>query len=65
MEFEKCENTLKQYLLTWLSAYTLHEKTVQTNEAKFTYNINPTLGDLETTMLEIILRGGGESVLAI
>ena len=48
MPFENCEDTLKQELPTWLSAYTLHEITIQVNEAKFTYNINPTWGDLET-----------------
>ena len=54
MPFENCEDTLKQELPTWLSAYTLHEKTIQANEAKFTYNINPTWGDLETATNEQI-----------
>jgi len=54
MPFENSEDTLKQELPTWLSAYTLHEKTIQANEAKFTYNINPTWGDLETATNEQI-----------
>ena len=41
-------------MATWLSAYTLHGKTIQVNEAIFTYNINPTWGDLETTTNEKI-----------
>ena len=51
--FEKCEKTLKRDFPTWQAAYTLHEKEFFTSEAKFTYNINPTWGDLETAKNEL------------
>jgi hypothetical protein len=48
--FERSEDTLKQSFATWEVACTLYQSTIQTNEANLTYNINPTQGDLETSL---------------
>jgi len=40
--FDQNENTLKHNFPTWEAAYIAYETTVQTNEARFTYNVNPT-----------------------
>jgi hypothetical protein len=45
--FEESENRLKHNLPRWQAAYSFHESTIQTNEAKFTYNINSTWGGLK------------------
>ncbi|XP_059077054.1 uncharacterized protein LOC131876217 [Cryptomeria japonica] len=47
------EHTLKQNVNTWEDAYLLHEKTIQRNRTKFTYNINATWGDTEKAIHEI------------
>jgi hypothetical protein len=44
--FEESEDTLKHNFATWQAAYTFYQSTIQTNEDNFTYNINPTWGDL-------------------
>jgi hypothetical protein len=51
--FEKHEHTLKHGLPTWQAACSFHAKTIQINEAKFTYNINPTWGDLENAIEQL------------
>jgi hypothetical protein len=51
--FDQSEDTLKHNLPTWEAAYTLYETTIQTNEARFTYNVNPTWGDLESALEEL------------
>jgi hypothetical protein len=51
--FEESEDTLKHNLPTWKVAYSFYESTIQTNEAKFTYNINPTWGDLENAIEQL------------
>jgi hypothetical protein len=51
--FDHNEDTLKHNLPTWEAAYTLYESTIQANEARFTYNINPTWGDLESALDEL------------
>jgi hypothetical protein len=51
--FEKSELTLKHSLPTWQVAYSFHKSTIQINEAKFTYNINPTWGDFESAIEEL------------
>jgi len=48
--FEKSEHTLKHTWPTWQATYCFHETTIQTNEANFTYNINPTWGDMESAI---------------
>jgi hypothetical protein len=45
--FEKREHKLKHSLPTWQATYSFHKSSIQTNEVKFTYNINPTWGDFE------------------
>jgi hypothetical protein len=44
---------LKHNLPTWESAYSFYESIIQINEAKFTYNINPTWGDLENAIEQL------------
>jgi exonuclease III len=51
--FEENEHTLKHDLPTWKAAYSFHANTIQINEAKFTYNINPTWGDLENAIEQL------------
>jgi hypothetical protein len=51
--FDQNEDTLKHTFTTWEAAYIIYETTVQTNEARFTYNVNPTWGDLESALEEL------------
>jgi hypothetical protein len=51
--FDQNEDTLKNNFPTWEATYTIYETTIQTNEARFTYNVNPTWGDLESALEEI------------
>ena len=51
--FENNEHSLKQCHSTWQVAYTFNEQTIQMNEAKFTYDINPLWGDLDNEMEQI------------
>ena len=51
--FENNEHSLKQCHLTWKVAYTSNEQTIQMNQAKFTYDINPLWGDLDNEMEQI------------
>jgi hypothetical protein len=51
--FEESEDTLKHGFATWEVAYAFYQNAIQTSEAKFTYNINPTWGDLETTLEQL------------
>jgi hypothetical protein len=51
--FEKSEHTLKNNLPTWKVAYSFHSSTIQINEAKFTYNVNLTWGDLESAIEQL------------
>jgi hypothetical protein len=51
--FDQNENTLKHNFPTWEAAYIAYETTIQTNESRFTYNVNPTWGDLESAVHEL------------
>ena len=51
--FDQNENTLKHNFPTWEAAYIAYETTIQTNEARFTYNVNPRWGDLENALDEL------------
>jgi hypothetical protein len=51
--FDQNENTLKHNFPTWEAAYIASETIVQTNESRFTYNVNPTWGDLESAVHEL------------
>jgi hypothetical protein len=51
--FDENENTLKHNFPTWEVAYVASETIVQTNESIFTYNVNPTWGDLESAVNEL------------
>jgi hypothetical protein len=51
--FDRNENTLKYNFPTWKAAYIAYDITIQTNEARFTYNVNPTCGDLESALDEL------------
>jgi hypothetical protein len=51
--FDQNEDTLKHTFATWEAAYIVYETIVQTNEARFTYNVNPTWGDLESALEEL------------
>ena len=51
--FDQNENTLKHNFPTWEVAYIAYETTIQTNESRFTYNVNPTWGDLESVVHEL------------
>jgi hypothetical protein len=51
--FDQNENTLKHNFPTWEVAYIAYDTTVQTNESRFTYNVNPTWGDLESVVHEL------------
>jgi hypothetical protein len=44
---KKSESILKHNWLTWGVAYCFHETRIQANEPKFTYEVNPTWGDME------------------
>jgi hypothetical protein len=51
--FDQNKNTLKHNFPTWEAAYISSETIVQTNESRFTYNVNPTWGDLESVVNEL------------
>ena len=51
--FDENEETLKHNFSTWEAAYVASDTIVQINEAIFTYNVNPTWGDLEIAVNEI------------
>jgi hypothetical protein len=51
--FDENENTLKRNFPTWEDAYVAFETIVQINESRFTYNVNPTWGDLESAVNEL------------
>ena len=51
--FNENENTLKHNFPAWEAAYIASETIVQTNESRFTYNVNPTWGDLESAINEL------------
>jgi hypothetical protein len=53
LPFDQNENTLKHNFPTWEAMYIVYETTVQTNEYIFTYNVNPTRGDLESAFHEL------------
>jgi hypothetical protein len=47
VSFNENEETLIHNFFTWEVAYVMSETIVHINEARFTYNVNPTWGDLE------------------
>jgi hypothetical protein len=51
--FKKNEHTLKHNLPTWYAIYSFHEIIIQANEAIFTYNINPTWGNMESDIQQL------------
>jgi hypothetical protein len=51
--FDENEETLKHNFSTWEAAYLASETIVHINEARFTYNVNPTWGDLEIAVKEL------------
>jgi hypothetical protein len=51
--FDQNENTLKHNFSIWEATYIVYETTIQTNEARFTYNVNPTWDDLESALDEL------------
>jgi hypothetical protein len=51
--FDEKENTLKHNFPTWEVVYVASETIVQINESRFTYNVNPTWGDLESAVNEL------------
>jgi hypothetical protein len=51
--FNENEATLKHNFSTWEAAYVSSETIVHINEARFTYNVNPTWGDLEIAVNEL------------
>jgi hypothetical protein len=51
--FDENEETLKHNFSTWEVAYIASETIVHINEAIFTYNVNPTWGDLEIAVNEL------------
>jgi hypothetical protein len=53
VSFEKSESTLKHNWPTWEVAYCFHKTRIQANEAKFTYNVNPTWGDMESVIQQV------------
>jgi hypothetical protein len=50
VSFHENEETLKHNFPTWEVAYVASETIVHINEARFTYNVNQTWGDLEVTV---------------
>ena len=44
--FNEIKNTLKHNFFTWEAMYVSSETILHINEDKFTYNVNPTWGDL-------------------
>jgi hypothetical protein len=53
VSFKKSEYTLKHNWPTWEVAYCFHETRIQANEAKFTYNVNPRWGDMESVIQQV------------
>jgi hypothetical protein len=53
VSFDENKETLKHNFSTWEAAYVASETIVHINEARFTYNVNPTWGDLEITINEL------------
>ena len=47
------EETLKHNFSTWEAAYVASTTIVHINEARFTYNVNPTWGDLEVALNDL------------
>jgi hypothetical protein len=53
VSFNENKKTLKHNFPTWEAVYVASETIVQTNESRFTYNVNPTWGDLESEVNEL------------
>ena len=53
ISFDENEETLKHNLFAWDVVYVASEIIVHINEARFTYNVNPTWGDLEIAVNEL------------
>jgi hypothetical protein len=51
--FDENEDTLIHNFFTWEVAYVASESIVHINEARFTYNVNPTWGDLEVALNDL------------
>jgi hypothetical protein len=51
--FHENEETLIQNFFTWEAMYVAFETIVHINEARFTYNVNPTWGDLEVALNDL------------
>ena len=51
--FDENEETLKHNFSTWEATYVASETIVKINVDKFTYNVNPTWGDLEIAVNEL------------
>jgi hypothetical protein len=51
--FNENEETLKHNFSTWEVAYVAFETIVQINESRFTYNVNPTWGNLEIAVNDL------------
>jgi hypothetical protein len=51
--FDQNENTLKHNFPTREAAYIAYETTIHTNKSRFTYNGNPTWGDLESAVHDL------------
>ena len=51
--FDENKETLKHNFSTWEAVYVAFETIVQINEARFTYNVNPTWGDLEVALNDL------------
>jgi ATP-dependent DNA helicase PIF1 len=51
--FDENEETLMHNFCTWEVAYLASETMVHINEARFTYNVNPTWGDLEVSLNDL------------
>jgi len=50
---KKSEYTLKHNWPTWEAAHCSHKTSIQANEAKFTYNVNPTWGDMKSAIQKV------------
>jgi hypothetical protein len=53
VSFDENEETLIHNFSTWEAVYVVFETTVHINEARFTYNVNPTWGDLEVALNDL------------
>ena len=51
--FDENEETLIHKFSTWEAVYVASETIVHINEARFTYNVNPTWGDLEVAVNDL------------